>query len=72
MPVSLLAGYEHVRSIACRIAGELAGARNVRLVVQKTGVCSSDILSERGVACCGSAVPRVIQLTAAAKGGCCD
>ena len=95
----MLTGYEQVRSIACWIAGDLAGAREVRLVLPETGVCSSGILAERGVACCaadaasegapgtscctpsaaaagqgaccGTAVPQVIQLAAAAKGGCC-
>jgi hypothetical protein len=94
----LLTGYEQVRSIACAIAGDWAGAREVRLVLPETGVCSSGILGERGVACCakdaaladvpgasccgteastgvggccGTAVPRVIQLTNAGQGGCC-
>ena len=95
----MLTGYEQVRSIACWIAGDLKGAREVRLVLPETGVCSSGILAERGVACCaadaalegvaeascctpsatssqgaccGTAVPQVIQLTAATQGGCCN
>ena len=97
----MLTGYEQVRSVAAAIAGDWEAAREVRLVLPETGVCSSGILAERGVACCGadatrdetaneagaccgpsasgtagaccgSAVPQVIQLTAAANGGCCN
>ena len=93
----MLTGYEQVRSVAAAIAGDWAAADDVRLVLPETGVCSSGILAERGVACCaadaaseatgaaccggsegqaagsccGAAVPQVIQLTAATKGGCC-
>ncbi|MDQ3412889.1 MAG: NAD(P)-binding domain-containing protein, partial [Chloroflexota bacterium] len=91
----MLTGYEQVRSIAAAIAGDWDAARDVRLVLPETGVCSSGILEERGVACCaaastkdstaaccepsaagdgdccGSAVPRLVQLMAATRGGCC-
>lgn len=101
----MLTGYEQVRSIACAIAGDLDGARDVQLVLPETGVCSSNILAERGVACCAagaekatiasgdetaccgsseatasgggattccsSTVPRLVQLTAVSRGGCC-
>ena len=100
----MLTGYEQVRSIAAAIAGDWDAARDVQLVLPETGVCSSGILAERGVACCaadaatmveagagaaccgpaaeepaagagsccGSAVPQVIQLTAASRGRCCQ
>jgi thioredoxin reductase len=48
----MLTGYEQVRSIAAAIAGDWDAARDVRLVLPETGVCSSGILAERGVACC--------------------
>jgi hypothetical protein len=48
----MLTGYEQVRSIACALAGDWEGARDVRLVLPETGVCSSGILADRGVACC--------------------
>ena len=94
----MLTGYEQVRSVAAALAGDWEAARDVRLVLPETGVCSSGILADRGVACCGAdaardeasasccdaspasatggaccgaSVPQVIQLTAAAKGGCC-
>ncbi|CAN5355027.1 NAD(P)-binding domain-containing protein [soil metagenome] len=42
-PTFLLAtGYEQVRSIVAYLAGDLAAARNVQLVLPATGVCSTD------------------------------
>jgi thioredoxin reductase len=42
-PTFLLAtGYEQVRSIVAYLAGDLASARNVELVLPATGVCSTD------------------------------
>lgn len=42
-PTFLLAtGYEQVRSITAFLAGDLAAARNVELVLPATGVCSTD------------------------------
>lgn len=55
----MLTGYEQVRSVAAAIAGDWAAARDVQLVLPETGVCSSNVLSERGVACCGPAVQPV-------------
>ena len=43
----MLTGYEQVRSIACALTGDLAGAESVELVLPQTGVCSS------GSDCCG-------------------
>jgi hypothetical protein len=51
----MLTGYEQVRSVAAAIAGDWEAARQVQLVLPETGVCSSSVLSERGVACCGPA-----------------
>lgn len=47
----LLTGYEQVRSVVCALTGDLAGARDVRLVLPETGVCSSDLA---GAACCSA------------------
>jgi hypothetical protein len=63
----MLTGYEQVRSVACAIAGDWEGAREVRLVLPETGVCSSGILAERGVACCAAGA----SADASAAGGCC-
>ncbi len=43
----MLTGYEQVRSIACALTGDLAGAESVELVLPQTGVCSG------GSGCCG-------------------
>jgi hypothetical protein len=49
----MLTGYEQVRSVAAAIAGDWEAAREVRLVLPETGVCSSSsVLAERGVSCC--------------------
>jgi cation diffusion facilitator CzcD-associated flavoprotein CzcO len=45
----LLTGYEQVRSVAAALAGDLASARAVELVLPETGVCSSDLA---GSGCC--------------------
>ena len=50
-PTFLLAtGYEQVRSIAARLAGDLESARRVELSLPTTGVCSTDI--SPGGSCC--------------------
>ena len=43
-----------VCSIAAAIADDWDAARDVRLVLPETGVCSSGILAERGDACCAA------------------
>lgn len=52
----MVTGYEQVRSISRAIAGDWEGAREVHLVLPETGVCSSNILAERGVECRAAAV----------------
>ena len=70
----MLTGYEQVRSIACALTGDRAGAESVELVLPQTGVCSSgpdrSDSVDRGAAessCCGTraAVIPVSALTAA-------
>jgi hypothetical protein len=48
----LLTGYEQVRSVACALTGDEAGARDVQLVLPETGVCQSDLSA--GSACCST------------------
>ena len=48
----LLTGYEQVRSVACALVGDEAGARNVELVLPETGVCQTDLV---GGSCCSTA-----------------
>ncbi|MFC8846041.1 MULTISPECIES: FAD-dependent oxidoreductase [unclassified Micromonospora] len=56
-PTFLMAtGYEQVRSVAAALAGDWAAARDVRLDLPETGVCSSDPAdSVDGGSCCGPA-----------------
>ena len=51
----LLTGYEQVRSVAAALAGDLAAADDVRLVLPETGVCSTRrVAAEKGDSgCCG-------------------
>lgn len=49
----MLTGYEQVRSIAAAIAGDLAGADDVKLVLPETGVCKAAPSGD----CCGGPAP---------------
>jgi thioredoxin reductase len=51
----LLTGYEQVRSIACALVGDEAGARAVELVLPETGVCQTDVGGSLGGSCCAPA-----------------
>jgi len=56
----MLTGYEQVRSIVAAIAGDLATADDIRLVLPETGVCSTNVPVD-GVpvssGCCGGPAP---------------
>ncbi len=71
-----LTGYEQVRSIAARVAGDHAAAERVELVLPETGVCSGSGLSdaseaeaaaEAGNGCCSVGAPQEVELTAPAR-----
>jgi len=55
-PTFLLAtGYEQARSVVAALAGDWAAARDVRLELPETGVCSSSAaLDADDTACCGT------------------
>jgi hypothetical protein len=60
----MLTGYEEVRSIACALTGDAAGAANVELTLPETGVCSATPLESRradgsdsAASCCGGPAP---------------
>ena len=58
----MLTGYEQVRSIACALTGDAAGAATVELTLPETGVCStpsveSSNASDSGASCCGGPAP---------------
>jgi len=65
----MLTGYEQVRSVVCALTGDLEGARDVRLVLPETGVCSLEADDSCGTGC---ATPVAVQLAPrAARTGCC-
>src|SRR6478735_6225109 len=72
----MLTGYEQVRSIAAAIAGDWDAARDVQLVLPETGVCTTSILEERGIACCAPAATAenncCSEAVASESGGCCS
>jgi len=55
----MLTGYEQVRSVAAAIAGDVAAADDVRLVLPETGVCSTRpvIVTNASAGCCGGPAP---------------
>jgi len=55
----LLTGYEQARSVAAALAGDLAAADDVRLVLLETGVCSTRPAPGADVSagCCGAPAP---------------
>jgi hypothetical protein len=56
-PTFLMAtGYEQVRSVVAEIAGDRVAAREVRLVLPETGVCSAPAASHVSL-CCGGPAP---------------
>jgi thioredoxin reductase len=57
----LLTGYEQARSVVAAIAGDMAEADNVHLVLPETGICSTDFV-EDGAGCCGG--PPKIEVSA--------
>lgn len=53
-PTFLMAtGYEQVRSVVAELAGDRAAAREVRLVLPKTGVCGAPAAAANAAGCCG-------------------
>ena len=57
-----LTGYEQVRSVACALVGDEAGARNVELVLPETGVCQTDLGGSSGGGCCSTSAPEPLQI----------
>jgi hypothetical protein len=66
----MLTGYEQVRSVVCALTGDEKGAREVKLVLPETGVCSTGALEGAADSCCGGsseAVPVALSLTPAVR-----
>ncbi|AZV20905.1 NAD(P)-binding domain-containing protein [Mesorhizobium sp. M7A.F.Ce.TU.012.03.2.1] len=62
-PTFLMAtGYEQVRSVVADIAGDHAAAREVRLVLPETGVCSAVgvVTASESAGCCGGPAPAAV------------
>lgn len=56
-PTFLMAtGYEQVRSVVAEMAGDRVAAREIRLVLPETGVCSAPAASHAS-SCCGGPAP---------------
>lgn len=55
----LLTGYEQARSVAAAVAGDLAAAESVHLVLPETGICETGIIEVGGATnvCCGGPAP---------------
>jgi thioredoxin reductase len=64
----LLTGYEQARSVVAAIAGDLAAADDVQLVLPETGVCSTVVAPSAGSAssCCGGPAPAEVEACCAA------
>lgn len=61
-PTFLLAtGYEQARSVVAMIAGDVAAAERVELVLPETGVCSTDLSAAAGGCCGGPASASALQ-----------
>lgn len=61
----MLTGYEQVRSIAAALAGDIAAADTVELVLPETGVCSTSRPADGASGCCAAAPAET------AASGCC-
>jgi len=77
----MLTGYEQVRSVVAAIAGDLAAADDIHLVLPETGVCSTSLPTDVALAssgCCGGPAPAQVdacciadaEAKAEGKGGC--
>jgi hypothetical protein len=67
----LLTGYEQARSVAAAIAGDMAAADRVQLVLPETGVCQVQFEPEAltGSACCAGSVTAVSKAGATPNAG---
>jgi hypothetical protein len=66
----MLTGYEQVRSVACMLTGDEAGARDVHLVLPDSGVCSTSVGES---ACCApgpASLPGPLQGSCGIAAGC--
>lgn len=70
-PTFLLAtGFEQARSVVAALDGDWAAARDVRLELPETGVCSTNPAADDSAACCGPA-PTTAPAQPVATAACC-
>jgi thioredoxin reductase len=64
----MLTGYEQVRSVVAAIAGDLAAADDIHLVLPETGVCSTNLapVAAASSGCCGGPAPANVDACCAA------
>lgn len=67
----MLTGYEQARSVAAAIAGDWEAARDVRLVLPETGVCTLDAAPGAGACCPSPARAEAVVAAKPAAGACC-
>ena len=61
-PTFLLAtGYEQARSVVAMLAGDVAAAERVELVLPETGVCNTTAVAGTGAGCCGGPAPAGVE-----------
>ncbi len=65
----LATGYEQARSVVAALAGDMAAADDVQLVLPETGVCVTDFAEAGGGGCCPAPAAKPIEKVAA--GDCC-
>jgi thioredoxin reductase len=56
----MMTGYEQVRSVVAWLTGDIEGAREVRLVLPETGVCSGPAGDDSAASCCGGPAPAAV------------
>jgi hypothetical protein len=66
----LATGYEQTRSVVAALAGDMAAADNVQLVLPETGVCVTDFAAPGGGGCCPAPVAKPVEEEPAANGCC--
>jgi thioredoxin reductase len=66
----LATGHEQVRSVVAALAGDLAAADDVRLVLPETGVCSTQF-DEASSGCCTTGEAEPVAVTASPKASSC-
>lgn len=65
----LATGYEQTRSVVAALAGDMAAANDVQLVLPETGVCVTDFAEAGGGGCCPAPAAKPVEKVVAGGGG---